>query len=130
MFTVIDNEGLRLDSYLANELNLSRSKVQKLFKDGKVVVNGREVSSSYSVKLDDEISVNDEMDYTINVEAENIPLDIVYEDDDLIIINKKSGMVVHPAPGHYTGTLVNALLYKYGDLAGEKFRPGIVLRLD
>ena len=130
MFTVIDNEGLRLDSYLANELNLSRSKVQKLIKDGKVLVNGREVSSSYSVKLDDEISVNDEMDYTINVEAENIPLDIVYEDDDLIIINKKSGMVVHPAPGHYTGTLVNALLYKYGELAGEKFRPGIVHRLD
>ena len=130
MITVIDNEGLRLDSYLAQELNLSRSKVQKLIKDGKVIVNGKEASSSYSVKLNDEIMVNDEMDYEINVEAENIPLDIIYEDEDLIIINKKSGMVVHPAPGHYTGTLVNALLYKYGELAGEKFRPGIVHRLD
>ena len=130
MITVIDNEGLRLDSYLAQELNLSRSKVQKLIKDGKVEVNGRVVNSSYSVKLDDQISVNDEMDYEINVEAEDIPLDIVYEDEDLIIINKKSGMVVHPAPGHYTGTLVNALLYKYGELDGEKFRPGIVHRLD
>ena len=130
MITVIDNEGLRLDSYLAQELNLSRSKVQKLIKDGKVIVNGKEANSSYSVKLNDEIMVNDEMDYEINVEAENIPLDIIYEDEDLIIINKKSGMVVHPAPGHYTGTLVNALLYKYGELAGEKFRPGIVHRLD
>ena len=130
MITVIDNEGLRLDSYLAQELNLSRSKIQKLIKDGKVEVNGRVVSSSYSVKLDDQIMVNDEMDYEINVEAEDIPIDVVYEDEDLIIINKKSGMVVHPAPGHYTGTLVNALLYKYGSLAGEKFRPGIVHRLD
>ncbi len=130
MITVIDNEGLRLDSYLAQELNLSRSKVQKLIKEGKVIVNEKVVNSSYTVKLNDEIIVNDEMDYTINVEAEDIPLDIVYEDDDLIIINKKSGMVVHPAPGHYTGTLVNALLYKYKDLAGEKFRPGIVHRLD
>ena len=130
MVTVIDNEGLRLDSYLANELNLSRSKVQKLIKDGKVEVNGRVVNSSYSVKLDDQISVNDEMDYEINVEAEDIPIDVVYEDEDLIIINKRSGMVVHPAPGHYTGTLVNALLFKYKELAGEKFRPGIVHRLD
>ena len=130
MVTVIDNEGLRLDSYLANELNLSRSKVQKLIKEGKVEVNGKVVHSSYSVKIDDQINISDEMDYEINVEAEDIPLDIVYEDDDLIIINKKSGMVVHPAPGHYTGTLVNALLYKYNISGGEKFRPGIVHRLD
>ena len=84
----------------------------------------------FNLTIDDEIEINDQLDYEINVEAENIPLDIVYEDDDLIIINKASGMVVHPAPGHYTGTLVNALLYKYGELAGEKFRPGIVHRLD
>ena len=68
--------------------------------------------------------------FGINVEVEDIPLAIVYEDDDLLIINKESGMVVHPAPGHYTGTLVNALLYKYKNLAGDKFRPGIVHRLD
>jgi len=120
----------RLDSFLSNELDISRSKIQKLIKDKKVLVNNKSVSSSYQVRLNDKIEVNDELDYEIKVEPENIPLDIIYEDDDLLIINKKSGMVVHPAPGHYTGTLVNALLYKYNDLAGEKFRPGIVHRLD
>ena len=127
---IVEEEGKRLDSFLSLELEISRSKVQKLIKEGKVLVNGKEMNSSYQVRVDDEIEVNDELDYEINVEPEDIPLDIVYEDDDLIIINKKSGMVVHPAPGHYTGTLVNALLYKYGKLTGDKFRPGIVHRLD
>ena len=127
---IVEEEGKRLDSFLSLELEISRSKVQKLIKEGKVFVNGKVVNSSYQVRVDDEIEVNDELDYEINVEPEDIPLDIVYEDDDLIIINKKSGMVVHPAPGHYTGTLVNALLYKYGKLTGDKFRPGIVHRLD
>lgn len=127
---IVEEEGKRLDTFLSEELDISRSKVQKLIKEGKVLVNGKEMNSSYSVRVDDEIEVNDELDYEINVEPEDIPLDIVYEDDDLIIINKKSGMVVHPAPGHYTGTLVNALLYKYGKLTGDKFRPGIVHRLD
>ncbi len=127
---VEDNEGKRIDSYLSEKLELSRSKVQKLIKDKKVLIDGKTVNSSYKVKLDDEIIVDDQLDYSINVDAEDIPIDIIYEDDDLLIINKKSGMVVHPAPGHYTGTLVNALLYKYKNLAGDKFRPGIVHRLD
>ena len=130
MIIVEDNEGIRIDSYLSEKLELSRSKVQKLIKEDKVKVNGKIVNNSYLVKIDDEIIVDDNLDYSINVEAEDIPLNIVYEDDDLLIINKVSGMVVHPAPGHYTGTLVNALLYNYKNLAGDKFRPGIVHRLD
>ena len=120
----------RLDSFLSKELDISRSKIQKLIKEKKVTVNNKYESSSYQVKKGDEIEVLDDLDYEINVEPEDIPLDIIYEDDDLLVINKESGMVVHPAPGHYTGTLVNALLYKYKDLAGDKFRPGIVHRLD
>ena len=120
----------RIDSYLADELNLSRSKIQKLAKQGLVTVNEKVVSNNYVVKLGDIIIVNDDLNYEISIEAEDIPLDIVYEDDDLLVINKASGMVVHPAPGHYSGTLVNALLYRFQLEGGEKYRPGIVHRLD
>ena len=130
MIKVEDNQGARLDSYLAEKLELSRSKIQKLIKEKLVTVNGKNVNGSYQVKLNDEIEVNDDLNYEINVEPEDIEIDIVYEDDDLLVINKKSGMVVHPAPGHYTGTLVNALLYRFNIKGGEKHRPGIVHRLD
>lgn len=130
MIKVEDRVGLRIDLYLSEILESSRSKIQKLVKDGKVIVNGKVVSSSYIVRMDDEIIVDDKLDFEIHVEAEELPLDIIYEDDDLLIINKESGMVVHPAPGHYSGTLVNALLYRYSLSGGESFRPGIVHRLD
>ena len=120
----------RLDTYLAEKLELSRSKIQKLIKEDLVTVNGKNVNGSYQVKLNDEIEVNDDLDYEMKVEPENIPLDIVYEDDDLLVINKASGMVVHPAAGHYTGTLVNALLYHFNIESKDKIRPGIVHRLD
>ncbi len=120
----------RVDSYLAKELNISRSKVQKLIKQGLVTVNEKVVSSNYIVKCEDFISVNDDLDYEISVEAEDIDIDVVYEDSDLLVINKASGMVVHPAPGHYSHTLVNALLYRFQISGGEKYRPGIVHRLD
>ena len=130
MIKVEEEKEVRLDSYLSEKLELSRSKIQKLIKDELVTVNGKKVNASYKVKVNDQIEVNDDLNYEINVEPENIELDIVYEDDDLLVINKKSGMVVHPAPGHYTGTLVNALLYKFNITGGEQHRPGIVHRLD
>ena len=130
MIKVEENINMRLDSFLAEKLDLSRSKVQKLIKEDLITVNGKNVNGSYQVKLNDEIEVNDDLNYEMNVEPENIPINIVYEDEDLLVINKESGMVVHPAPGHYTGTLVNALLYRFNLNSGEKTRPGIVHRLD
>ncbi len=124
-----EKENVRIDQYLTEELDISRSKVQKLIKDEKVSVNGKVISNNYKVKLDDEIEVDDELDFEINIEAENIPLNIVYEDEYLLIVNKESGMVVHPAPGNYSGTLVNALMGKF-NLSNDKIRPGIVHRID
>ena len=128
---IADNDYKRLDVYLMNELDISRSKVEKLIKDGNVLVNGKTVKPSYSVKKGDSIEceiVEEDMD----VEPENIPLDIVYEDDDVIVINKPNGMVVHPAPGNYHGTLVNALMYHFKNLSSINgaLRPGIVHRID
>ena len=126
---VVEESNIRLDSYLASKLDISRSKVQKLIKQGKILVNDKETSSSYLVNIDDIIQVNDELDFEIHIKAQDIPLDIIYENDDLLIINKPSGMVVHPAPGNYDNTLVNALLGKYS-LSNDNLRPGIVHRLD
>ena len=121
----------RLDVYVANNFDISRTKAKKLIEEGKVLVNGVVENPSFKVKDSDDVDVIDDLNYEITIEKENIPLDIVYEDEYLLIINKKSGMVVHPAPGNYSGTLVNALLYKFDlDGVGEKFRPGIVHRID
>ena len=127
---VVENDfDTRLDSYLATKLDISRSKIQKLIKDEKILVNEKMVSASYKVMENDVIYVNDELDFTIDIKGEDVPLDIVYENDDLLVINKPSGMVVHPAPGNYTGTLVNALVGKF-NLSNNDIRPGIVHRLD
>lgn len=125
--------GERIDKFLAQKLDKSRSLVQKLIKDELVLVNGVVVKTNYSVADCDEIDVIqlDVVDNT-NIIPQPMDLDIVYEDDDLLVINKPSGLVVHPAPGHYQETLVNGLLAysnKLSDINGE-FRPGIVHRID
>lgn len=112
---------------------LSRSYIQKLLADGKVTVNGKNVKPSYKVCADDEVTLFLPPIVTPDILPENIPLSILYEDEDVIVVNKPKGMVVHPAPGHYEGTLVNALLYHCGsDLSGINgvLRPGIVHRID
>ena len=126
---IVEESNIRLDTYLASKLDISRSKVQKLIKQDKILVNDKVLSGSYLVNLNDLIKVNDELDFEVHLKAQDIPLDIVYENDDLLIINKPSGMVVHPAPGNYDNTLVNALLGKYS-LSNDNLRPGIIHRLD
>jgi 23S rRNA pseudouridine1911/1915/1917 synthase len=127
-----EDEGKRIDVFLAAELDYTRSYIKKLIVDGLVFVNGKTVKPSYKVKENDEVVVNIPEVEKIDVMPENIPLDILYEDDDIIVISKPQGMVVHPAPGNYSGTLVNALLYHCKNLSGINgiLRPGIVHRLD
>ncbi len=134
-YTVPENYAeVRIDKFLSGICeNLSRSFLQKLLKDGSVLVNGKSVKSSYKLSLGEVISFEVPEPQEAEIEAEDIPLDILYEDSDLIIINKPKGMVVHPAAGHYTGTLVNALMYHCKDqLSGINgiMRPGIVHRID
>ena len=129
-----DLEGERIDKCMSLLMDsLSRSFIQKLIKDGKVLVGSIPAKSSYKVKTDDEITFYLPKSVEPDIIAENIPLDILYEDEDLIVVNKPKGMVVHPAAGHYSGTLVNALMYHCKDqLSGINgvMRPGIVHRID
>ncbi len=129
---IVEESGSRLDKYLSEHSDLSRTRVQDLAKDKKIFVNNKTEKSSYKVVEGDQICCDVPEDEVLNVEAENIPLDILYEDEDIIVINKPKGMVVHPAPGNYSGTLVNALLYHCKDLSGINgmIRPGIVHRID
>ncbi len=127
-------EGERIDKFLSILLeSSSRNAIQKLIEDCKVLANGNTVNKKYKVKTDDEIVILPSQLKPLDAEPENIPLDIVYEDDDLLVVNKPRGMVVHPAPGNYSGTLVNALLFHCKDsLSGINgiLRPGIVHRID
>ena len=132
MKLVADKSNIRIDSYLKEQedIDLTRSRIQNLIESGNILVNGKEIKNSYLVQNGDEIDINVIYD-NLDIEPEDIPLDIVYEDDDVLVINKESGMVVHPAPGNTKGTLVNALMNysKLSSINGE-FRPGIVHRID
>lgn len=120
----------RIDQFLAQSSEYSRSKIVKLIKNGLVLVDDEIVKPSYIVKTGETVQIIGELVEDSDVTPENIPLDIYYEDDDVIIVNKSSGMVVHPANGNYSGTLVNALMYHTKSLSNNDIRPGIVHRID
>ena len=132
----IENEeqvGLRVDKFLVNTLEgKSRSFIQGLIDNNDIVINGKSIKSNYKLRKDDEITIILPEPIELKVEAEEMDLDILYEDKDIIVINKSKGVVVHPAPGNYNGTLVNGLLHHCTDLSGINgvIRPGIVHRID
>lgn len=129
-----DEEGDRLDVYLSSQLgDMSRSYIQKIIKDKKVKVNGKEEKAKYLVKEDDKVIIEIPAPKLLEVLPQDIPIDIVYEDTDVLIINKPQDMVVHPAPGNYENTLVNAIIYHCKDKLSSingVIRPGIVHRID
>ena len=127
---VNDNE--RIDNYLINVLNKSRSKIQNLIKNGNIRVNNKNIKSSYILKQGDIVDIDEIKEEQISAKPEKIDLNIVYEDDDIIVVNKQNGLVVHPAVGNPSGTLVNGLMYHSKNLSkiNGEFRPGIVHRID
>lgn len=130
----LEDEDERIDKWISNTLeDLSRSYIQKLIKDNLVFVNGKPQKASYHIKADDDIRFQIPEAVMPSIQAEDIPISILYEDDDVLIVDKPKGMVVHPAPGHYSGTLVNAVMFYCKDrLSGINgvMRPGIVHRID
>ena len=131
---VADLENVRLDAYISNkETNISRTNIQRLIEEGNVLVNGQKKKISYKVQIGDNIEINIPEAKETSIKAENIPVEVVYEDNDIIVVNKPKGMVVHPANGNPDGTLVNAIMAMCkGSLSGigGEIRPGIVHRLD
>ena len=129
---IIALERVRIDKYLIDKTEYSRSRIQKMIRDGFIKVNGGLVKNSYVLNQDDVISIEEDYDEDIEIVPQDIDLDIYYEDDYLLVVNKPSGMVVHPGNGNYSDTLVNALMYHCNHLSGVNgsIRPGIVHRID
>ena len=133
IYVAEDNVGQRIDVFLVNKLvDASRANIQKNIVEGVILVNNKNVKANYKLRLGDVIEIRTQEVKEAKIEAEEIALDILFEDKDIIVINKARGMVVHPAVGNYSGTLVNALLAHCKDLSGinGEIRPGIVHRLD
>ena len=134
MFTISDQKGIRIDKVIAEyEQDLTRSYIQKIIKEGNVSVNGKVVKANYKVEEKDEVTILIPAPVELDILPEKMDLDILYEDEDIIVLNKAKGVVVHPAAGHYSGTIVNGLLYHCKDqLSGINgiMRPGIVHRID
>lgn len=127
-----NDDEIRLDSFVSENLELSRSQVQKLIKSGNILLNGENKKSSFKVKFNDVIEV-DEPENSTEILPEDIALDVVWEDENMLVVNKPSGMLTHPTPNEKSGTLVNALLFKYGENLSDingTYRRGIVHRLD
>ncbi len=133
-FLEVESDGKRIDAYLSEKLeDMSRVTVQRLLSNGKILVNHKIVKSSYKVQEGDKIQIEEEIPVEVSLKAQDIPLDVIYEDKDIIVVNKPKGMVVHPANGNPDGTLVNAIMAMCkGSLSGigGEIRPGIVHRLD
>ena len=133
-FTISEQKGIRIDKVIAEyEQDLTRSYIQKIIKEGNVSVNGKVVKANYKVEEKDEVTLLIPAPVELDILPEKMDLDILYEDDDIIVLNKDKGVVVHPAAGHYSGTIVNGLLYHCKDqLSGINgiMRPGIVHRID
>ena len=127
-----DGVNLRIDSYLSSVIDVSRSKISKMIKNKEILVNNKEIKNSYLLKENDAIEIGEIKEEEMQALPEKMNLDIIYEDDDVIVVNKPNGMVVHPAVGNKSGTLVNGLLYHSKNLStiNGEFRPGIVHRID
>lgn len=129
---ISDVNGIRIDQYLTSKLDFTRSKIEKMIESGKVKVNGNTVKKSYILNEGDFIEIEEYIEEKMSASPVKMNLDIVYEDDDVIVVNKSNGLVVHPAPGNYSNTLVNGLMYHSKELSSinGEFRPGIVHRID
>ena len=130
---LISDQKSRIDKYLMEQLSLSRSKIQRMIEANEILVNNLPIKNSYNLHIGDEITINEDYTEEVEITPENIPLDIYYEDDYLLVVNKPSGMVVHPAAGNQEKTLVNALMYHCNNQLSSingTVRPGIVHRID
>lgn len=127
-----ENQNKRIDQFLVEQLQLSRSKIAKMVQNNQILVNGKKTKNSYLLKMDDMIQTEEYQEEPMNLTPENMNLDITYEDNDVIVVNKENGIVVHPAVGNPSHTLVNGLLYHSKELSSlnGEFRPGIVHRID